>query len=89
MCEGTRWAWYTLGVVHAGSGSQTVYIGSVRKKGKTTIRSRGTRREKSAGVNTDSLLKGFAGFGRARAQVLADANGIGLAQRCLPSTTSS
>jgi hypothetical protein len=75
-------------VVHAGSGSQTVYIKSVKRKGKTTTRSRGTRREKSAGMNTDPLPKGLAGFGRARAQVLANANGIGLAQRCLPSATS-
>jgi hypothetical protein len=75
-------------VVHAGSGSQTVYIRLVKKKGKTTIRSRGTQREKSAGVDTDSFPKGFAGFGWARAQVFADANGIGFAQRCLPSATS-
>jgi hypothetical protein len=75
-------------VVHAGSKSQTVYIKLVRKKGKTTTKSRGTRREKFVGVNTDPLPKGLAGFGRARAQVLADANGIGLAQRCLPSATS-
>jgi hypothetical protein len=34
------------------------------------------------------VSKGLAGFGRARAQVLADANGIGFAQRCLPSATS-
>jgi hypothetical protein len=67
-------------VVHAGSGSQTVYIRSVRKKGKTTIRSRGTRRKESARVDTDPLPKGLAGFGRARARVFADANGIGLAQ---------
>jgi hypothetical protein len=75
-------------VVHAGSGSQTVYIKSVKKKGKTTIKSRGTRREKSAEVDTDPLPKGLAGFGRARAQVLAGANDIGLAQRCLPSAIS-
>jgi hypothetical protein len=75
-------------VVHAGSGSQTIYIRSVKKKGKTTTRSRGTRREKSARVDTDPLPKGLAGFGRARARVLADVNGIGLAQRCLPSATS-
>jgi hypothetical protein len=73
---------------HAGSGSQTVYIRSIRRKGKTITRSRGTRREKSARVDTDPLPKGFAGFGRAQAQVLADANGIGLAQRCLPSAIS-
>jgi hypothetical protein len=75
-------------VVYAGSKSQTVYIRSIKKKGKTTIRSRETRREKSARVNTDPLFKGLAGFGRARARVLADVNGIGLAQRCLPSATS-
>jgi hypothetical protein len=75
-------------VVHAGSGSQTVYIRSVRRKGKTTTRSRGTRREESVRVNTDPLPKGLAGFGRARARVLADANGISLAQRCLLSATS-
>jgi hypothetical protein len=75
-------------VVHAGSGLQTVYIKSVKKKGKTIIRSRGTRRKESARVDTDPLPKGLAGFGRARARVLADANGIGLAQRCLPSATS-
>jgi hypothetical protein len=75
-------------VVHAGSGSQTVYIRSIRRKGRTTTRSRGTRREKSAEVDADPLPKGLAGFGRARAQVLAGANGIGLAQRCLPSATS-
>jgi hypothetical protein len=75
-------------VVHAGSWLQTVYIKLIRKKGKTITRSRETRREKSAGMDTDPLPKGFAGFGRARAQVLADANGIGLAQRCLPSATS-
>jgi hypothetical protein len=73
---------------HAGSGSQTVYIRSVRRKGKTTTRSRGTRRNESARVDTDPLPKGLAGFARARARVLADANGIGLAQRCLPSATS-
>jgi hypothetical protein len=67
-------------VVHAGSRLQTVYIKSVKRKGKTTIRSRGTRRKESARVNTDPLPKGLAGFGGARAQVLADANGIGLAQ---------
>jgi hypothetical protein len=39
-------------------------------------------------MDTDPLLKGLAGFGRARARVLADVNGIGLAQRCLPSATS-
>jgi hypothetical protein len=49
---------------------------------------RGTRRKESARVNTDPLLKGLAGFGRARARILADANGIGLAQRRLPSATS-
>jgi hypothetical protein len=75
-------------VVHAGSGLQTVYIRLVRRKGKTTTRSRETRRKKSAGVDTDPLPKGLAGFGRARARVLADANSIGLAQRCLPSATS-
>jgi hypothetical protein len=75
-------------VVHADLESQTVYIKLVRKKGKTTIRSRGTRREKSARVDTDPLPKELAGFGRARARVLADVNGIGLAQRCLPSATS-
>jgi hypothetical protein len=75
-------------VVHAGSGLQTVYIRSIRRKRKTTTRSRGKRREESARVDTDPLPKGLAGFGRARAQVLADANGIGLAQRCLLSATS-
>jgi hypothetical protein len=75
-------------VVHAGSESQIVYIRSIKRKGKTTTRSRETRREKSAEMDTDPLPKGLAGFGRARAQVLADANGIGLAQRCLPSATS-
>jgi hypothetical protein len=75
-------------VVHAGSGLQIVYIRSVKRKGKITTRSRGTRRKESARVDTDPFLKGLAGFGRARAQVLADANGIGLAQRCLPSATS-
>jgi hypothetical protein len=75
-------------VIHAGSELQTVYIRLVKKKGKTTTRSRETRREKSARVDTDPLLKGLAGFGRARAQVLTGANGIGLAQRCLPSATS-
>jgi hypothetical protein len=39
-------------------------------------------------VDTDPLPKELAGFGRARARVLADVNGIGLAQRCLPSATS-
>jgi hypothetical protein len=73
---------------HAGSGLQTVYIRLIRRKGKTTIRSRGTRRKESARVDTDPFPKGLAGFGRARARVLADANGIGLAQQCLPSATS-
>jgi hypothetical protein len=75
-------------VVYASSGLQTVYIKLVKRKEKTTIRSRGTRQEKSARVDTDPLPKGLAGFGRARARVLADVNGIGLAQRCLPSATS-
>jgi hypothetical protein len=46
---------------------------------------RGTRRKESARVDTDPLPKGLAGFGRARARVLTDANGIGLAQQCLRS----
>jgi hypothetical protein len=75
-------------VVHAGSGSQTVYIKLIRRKGKTTTRSRGTRRKESARMDTDPLPKGLVGFGRARAQVFADANGIGFAQRCLPSAIS-
>jgi hypothetical protein len=75
-------------VLHAGSGLQIVYIKSVRRKGKTTIKSRETRQKKSAKMDMDPFPKGLAGFGRARAQVLADANGIGLAQRCLPSATS-
>jgi hypothetical protein len=49
---------------------------------------RETRRKKSARVVADPFPKGLAGFSRARARVLADANGIGLAQRCLPSATS-
>jgi hypothetical protein len=67
-------------VVYASLGLQTIYIKLVKKKGKTTIRSRGTRRKESARVDTDPLPKELAGFGRARARVLADANGIGLAQ---------
>jgi hypothetical protein len=49
---------------------------------------RGTRRKESVRMDTDPLPKGLAGFGRARARILADANGIGFAQRCLPSATS-
>jgi hypothetical protein len=49
---------------------------------------RGTRRKESAKVDTDPFPKGLAGFGRARARVLVDANGIGLAQQCLPSAIS-
>jgi hypothetical protein len=48
-------------VVHAGSRLQTVYIRSVKRKGKTTTRSRGTRRKESARVDTDPLPKGLAG----------------------------
>jgi hypothetical protein len=73
---------------HAGSGLQTVYIRSIKRKRKTTTRSRGTRRKESAKMDTDPLPKELAGFGRARARVFADANGIGLAQRCLLSATS-
>jgi hypothetical protein len=58
------------------------------RKGKTTTRSRGTRRKESARVDTDPLPKGLAGFGRARARVLADVNGIGFAQRCLPTIST-
>jgi hypothetical protein len=75
-------------VVHADSGLQTVDIKLIKIKGKSIIRSRGTRRKESARVDTDPLPKGLAGFGRARARVLAGANGIGLAQRCLLSATS-
>jgi hypothetical protein len=49
---------------------------------------RETRRKESARVDTNPFPKRLAGFSRARARVLADANGIGLAQRCLPSATS-
>jgi hypothetical protein len=77
-----------LGVIYVNLKLQTVYIKLVKKKGKTIIRSRGTRRKESARVDTDPFPKGLAGFGRARAWVLADANDIGLAQRCLPSATS-
>jgi hypothetical protein len=49
-------------VVHAGSGSQTVYIKSVRRKGKTTTMPRGTRRKESTRVDTDPLLRGWPGL---------------------------
>jgi hypothetical protein len=75
-------------VVHADSKLQTVYIKSVKRKGKTTTKSRETRRKESARVDTDPLPKKLARFSRARARVLANANGNGLAQRCLPSATS-
>jgi hypothetical protein len=49
-------------VVHAGSGSQTVYIRSVRRKGKTTTRSRGTRRENLLEWIRIHFLRGLPGL---------------------------